>query len=318
MTAEAREWEEVIGQMPDGSSIALPVIEYDGGPGPSVFIGCTIHGDEVTGQASVWRLREHLASVEMRGRLTIIPVMNPLGFNYNVRGIPMSTTDLNRLYPGDPHGSSSERTTARVWSIARQHDFIVDVHTAGWCIPHILVDPVGGELRDRVEEFALASGITVLQEYEEERYQLQNLAASLPGVALKEGKVSLTVELGGFKGIDWASVNAGYVCLRNMLVNSGVIEGKPEAITSAPVIRELGYRRTSIFAPKGGILRYDEAPGARVRKDALIAELRDVYGRAVEEVRSPKDGFIIALNATSVVPAGGHVAEIAVKSDPEG
>ncbi len=298
--------------MVDGSPLTLPVIQYDAGEGPTVFMGCTIHGDELTGQASIWKLRESIATAEIRGRLTIVPIMNPMGFNYNVRGIPMSTVDLNRLYPGDPQGSLSERTTGRIWSIAKEHDYIVDVHTAGWSIPHVLLDPMKGELKARVEEFALASGITVLQEYEAERYRLQNLAASLPGVALEEGKVALTVELGGFKGIDWGSVDAGFICLANLLIKAGVMEGKLRAVTSAPVIHELGYRRTSLFAPLGGLLRYEEVPGAKVRKDDLVAEIRDVYGRIKGEARAPEAGFIIALNATSVVPSGGHVGELGV------
>ncbi len=298
--------------MADGSPLNLPVIEYNAGTGPSVFVGCTIHGDEVTGQASVWKLRDHISSEGLHGRLTIVPVMNPLGFNYNVRGIPMSTVDLNRLYPGDPEGSLSERTTAIIWDIARQHDFIIDVHTAGWCIPHILVDPLKGELKERVEDFALASGVTVLQEYEEEKYQLQNLGASLPGVALKEGKVALTLELGGFKGIDWGSVDAGFVGLRNMLARAGLMEGKVSPVTSVPVIHEKGYRRASVYAPMGGLLMYVDVPGARVKKDGLIAEIRNVYGKVKDTVRAPRDGFIIGLNATSVVPSGGHLAELAV------
>lgn len=305
---------ESIGEMPDGSPITLPVIEYDGGPGPALFMGCTIHGDEITGQASVWKLREYLATAEMRGKLTILPLMNPLGFNYNVRGVPLSTVDLNRLYPGDPRGSLSERITSRVWSIAQQHDYVVDVHTAGWCMPHILVDPVSGDLRERVMEFASASGLTVLQEYEEERYRLENLAASLPGAALKEGKVSLTVELGGFKGIDWMSVDAGCICLRNMLIQARLLQGELEPVTGVPVVRELGYRRASVFSAAGGILRYEEVPGVRVSRGDLIAEVRDLYGGVKEKVVAPQNGFIVSLNATSVVPAGGHVAELGVKA----
>ncbi len=79
MKAEAVEGEEVVGEMADGTPLTLPVIEYDSGSGPSFFIGSTIHGDEVTGQASVWKLRDLIASTGIRGRLTIVPVMNPLG-----------------------------------------------------------------------------------------------------------------------------------------------------------------------------------------------------------------------------------------------
>lgn len=135
-------------------------------------------------------------------------------------------------------------------------------------------------------------------------------------MALREGKVSFTVELGGFKGIDWASVDAGYVCLRNLLVNLGVLDGKLQAVTSVPVVQERGYRRSALFAPRGGLLRYEEVPGTKVTKDGLLAEVRNVFGRVVAKVRAPRDGYVIGLNATSVVPAGGYVAELAVRAEP--
>lgn len=312
------EREEIIGEMADGARVALPVIEYQAGKGPAVFVGCSIHGDELTGQPSIWKLREEIERSECKGRLTIVPVMNPMGFNYNVRGVPMGSIDLNRLYPGDAEGSLSERTTAKIWALARQHDYVVDVHTAGWCIPHILVDPWEGDLSQRVWEFASASGITVLHEFESERYALQNLGASLPSVALKEGRVSLTVELGGFKGIDWASVDAGYICLRNLLIKAGLMEGKLRLATSAPVVRETGFRRSSLFAPRGGLLRFEEVPGSKVKEGQVIAEIRDIFGHVSAEVRAPEEGYVVALNAASVVSTGGYVGELAVRRQREG
>lgn len=317
MKVRVTEREEVIGEMADGARVALPVIEYQAGGGASLFVGCSIHGDELTGQASVWKLRKEIEESELKGRLTIVPVMNPMGFNYNVRGVPMGSIDLNRLYPGDPEGSLSERTTARIWALAREYDYIVDVHTAGWCIPHILVDPLKGDLEQRVEDFAQASGITVLHEFEAERYALQNLGASLPGVALREGKVALTVELGGFKGIDWASVDAGYMCLRNLLIKAGLMEGRLRIVTSAPVVRETGFRRSPLFAPRGGLLRFEEVPGSKVKEGGLIAEVRDVFGHVIDEVRAPEEGFVVALNAVSMVSTGGYVGELAVRYQGE-
>ena len=41
-------------------TVALPIIEYKGGHGPWLFIGSAVHGDELTGQASLWRLYDFL------------------------------------------------------------------------------------------------------------------------------------------------------------------------------------------------------------------------------------------------------------------
>ncbi len=292
----------------------MPLVELNAGAGPSVFIGITIHGNELTGQASFWRLRSHLESHGVVGKITIIPVMNPEGFNFNVRGIPQSTADLNRLYPGDPTGSIAERNTAKIWEIARKAEVVVDVHTAGVCIPFILIDPITGDLRKRVEDLAYVTGVTVLDEYTPEKYELRKLASSLPGVALKEGIPSFTLELGGFYGIDWKSVEAGFIALKNVLIKTGNLEGQLETIESVTVIRERGYRREDLTSSKGGIIEHLKSLGDRVTKGDAIAKIRDTYGNVVEEVQAPTNGFIIALNGTNLTRTGGGVATLAVKS----
>jgi hypothetical protein len=131
-----------LGERADGSPIELPWIRWQGGAGPHLYIGLTIHGDEITGQASLWRVGAWLEQSALAGTVTAVPVQNPEGFNYNVRGIPGTTWDLNRSYPGDAGGGTAERITARLTAAAREADAAIDVHTAGWCMPYILLDPV--------------------------------------------------------------------------------------------------------------------------------------------------------------------------------
>lgn len=45
--------EIVVGERADGSRIVVPMITYEGDTGPTIFIGVSIHGDEITGQASL-------------------------------------------------------------------------------------------------------------------------------------------------------------------------------------------------------------------------------------------------------------------------
>ena len=116
-----------IGERTDGSRIALPLIEYKGSPGPALFIGAGIHGDELTGVASIWKLYDFLKGKDIRWTVTIMPAMNPDGLSYNVRGIPEAEVDLNRLYPGKPTGYLAERITAKIWDIAKKHDAIIDL-----------------------------------------------------------------------------------------------------------------------------------------------------------------------------------------------
>jgi len=303
-----------IGERADGSLIALPFIQYKGSRGPAVFIGAGIHGDELTGLASIWKLYDFLKDEDIRGTITIMPAMNPDGLSYNVRGIPEAEVDLNRLYPGKPTGYVAERITAKIWEIASKHDAIVDFHTMGPSIPFVLIDPVKGDLKKKMHRLAEATGITVLEELSPEEYALQNLGASLGGVATTANIPNITIELGGAKGIDRGSVEAGFLSIKNVLIDMGIVRGTPTRVTSSVVIREKGYRRDDVFSEKCGVIEYAAKLGDRVKKGATLARIRDVYGRVVEVVKMPKDGYMVSESLSHAAQTGGYVACIAIKA----
>ncbi len=313
MSVKASRNELEIGERADKSRIALPVIQYKGASGPSVFIGAGIHGDELTGQASLWRLYDYLEDKEIKGTITIMPVMNPDGLSFGVRGIPEADVDLNRLYPGKANGYISERITAKIWEVAKKHDTIVDLHTMGPTVPVILIDRLLGDLKTKVHRLAEATGLTVLEELPPEEFALQNLAASHGSVASAVNIPNITIELSGGKMIDWGSVEAGYVAVRNVLVYLGIVNGTPQRITSSIVIRETGYHRDEVWSEKGGLVEYAVKLGDRVKKGAALAKIRNVFGDMVEEIKMPQDGYMISESSASATHTGGWIATIAVK-----
>ena len=313
MSVKASRNEIEIGERADRSRIALPIIEYKGAPGPSVFIGAGIHGDELTGQASLWRLYDYLEDKEIKGTITIMPVLNPDGLNFGVRGIPEADVDLNRLYPGKADGYISERITAKIWEVAKKHDAIIDLHTMGPSIPMILIDRLSGDLKAKMDRLAEATGLTVLEELPPEEYALQNLGASLGGVACTVNIPNITIELGGGKMIDWDSVEAGYLAMTNVLVYLGVVNGTPQRITSSVVIRETGYCRDDVWSEKGGLVEYTVKIGDRVKKGSTLAKIRNVFGEVVQEVKMPEDGYMVSGSSANATQTGGWIGTIAVK-----
>ena len=299
----------------DGTSLVLQVLQYKGSAGPSVFIGAGIHGDELTGIASLWKLYDYLEGKQIRGTITIMPSMNPDGMTYNVRGIPEAGVDLNRLYPGKATGYYAERITAKVWEIARKHDVIIDLHTIGTSIPFVLLDPVKGDLKKKTDELAYATGITVLEEFSAEDYAQQNLGASLGGAATTKDIPSLTIELGGSKDIDWGSVDAGYLAVRNVLVHMGIVAGSETPVKSCGVIHERGFRREDVFSERAGLIEFVVEPGKKVKKGAVLANVRDVYGEVIEKVKMPVDGYLVAQNCWHVTQTGGAIATIALRAE---
>jgi predicted deacylase len=246
--------------------------------------------------------------------VTAVPVQNPEGFNYAVRGIPGRTVDPNRAYPGDPRGETMERITARLTDAAVAADAAIDVHTAGWAMPYVLLDPVADPaLAERTRALARATGITRVEEFASEDYEKEGLAASLPPAVLAAGKPAFTLELGGHGHIEWGHVEAGAVAMRNAIRHLGIVTDAVESVKDVPVIEHEGHRRTALFCDHGGLVEFTVRPGDAVARGKRIGRVRDVYGKVIEEILAPRAGFVLALTPTNAVWSGAYLGELAAE-----
>lgn len=90
----------------------LPIHVFDAPePGPTALIQAGIHGDEIAGVHALQEfLEEELRPA--RGRLIVVPVMNPPAYRARQRSAP-GGLDLNRCFPGDASAPERERRLAR-------------------------------------------------------------------------------------------------------------------------------------------------------------------------------------------------------------
>ena len=85
--------------------------------GPSVFVSAGIHGDEVIGVEIVRRLLRTGTLKNVAGTLIVVPIVNTFGFLNHSRYLP-DRRDLNRCFPGSPHGSLGSRLAQELWLTA--------------------------------------------------------------------------------------------------------------------------------------------------------------------------------------------------------
>jgi len=78
--------------------------------GPTAVIQAGIHGNEIAGVHALQELLEE-GFAPARGRLLIIPVMNPAAYRARERTRP-GGLDLNRCFPGDPEAAEPEQQLA--------------------------------------------------------------------------------------------------------------------------------------------------------------------------------------------------------------
>ncbi len=102
----------------------LPVHVFDAPvAGPTAIVQAGIHGDEIAGVHALCELLEEGLRPD-RGRLIVIPVMNPPAYRARTRAAPAGL-DLNRCFPGDASARERERRLAR-----RFMDLVLDERPA--------------------------------------------------------------------------------------------------------------------------------------------------------------------------------------------
>ena len=139
-------------------------------PGPALVVLGSVHGNERSGATAIARAIDdfqHGRAVLKRGRLTLVPVANPLAFRQNTRE---GERNLNRRFVplADPQ-DYEDRITCQLAPLLAAHDALLDLHsfhTPG--IPFAMVGPRNNSgarepfARAR-EELALARALGVPQ-----------------------------------------------------------------------------------------------------------------------------------------------------------
>lgn len=251
---------------------------------PTALVTAGIHGDE--GPWGAWALRKFLDQVkvsELVGTLRIVPVTNPLAMEADARCAPLDVLDLNRVFPGNPTGSHTERLAAILAEYAvKDVDVMIDLHGGGsWCVNAFAFRHNDApELADAFDApFVVDAGA---------RAQTMR-GMGIGGYAKSLGAKIASVEMGGRSPDEekWAQHIA--TGLRRALSGCGVLKS---STTIAPPKKSIPLKPTRVLRPsRGGILipAVDHTKiGTIAEQDTLLGRLVDpVTFETVEEFRAP-------------------------------
>jgi len=98
--------------------------------GPHLLITGGIHGDEFEPMAAIRRLAIAPELASLRGKLTLVPVVNEPAFARGSR-VAEDGLDLARTCPGRPDGSITEQVAHALNELIRSADYYIDLHTGG-------------------------------------------------------------------------------------------------------------------------------------------------------------------------------------------
>jgi predicted deacylase len=261
---------------------------------PNLLIIAAMDGGSATDVYASYLIMKHLESLErIDGSVTVLPVANPLAFRLGTKVSPLDSKDLDSEFPGDEHGTVTERTAWEIWRRAAQADYIIHLRT-GWqnCISHIVAMH-----REYIHVRNLASQIALPI-----AVQSSGQRGSLSTEAAHEGIPVISIEMRGDSDqIDsQASVEVREAILNFMRLKDMVPGERIEtAVTLSGRLTNINVETEGFFVPRVNL-------GETVQSEIVIGKVQDKV-----DVMTPIEGTIVSLSRMNYVFDGDIIARVA-------
>ena len=295
-------------------AISIPIAVIRNGQGPTVFLMAGNHGDEYEGQIVLAKLIRELEPAHIKGRVIILPAANLPAAMDGARVSPIDQGNLNRAFPGDPHGTPTFAIAHYIDSILYpMADFHHDLHSGGsslrylpFCSTRQSGDPAL-DGRSMAALRAFDAPLSLVWAYNPEN-RLAGAAAA------RRGLVSLGGEFGGGGNVDRASLAMLDRGVRNFLQFSGVMADS-ETLPAPRGTRlvEVNSRDHYVYATEAGLLEPLVDLGAEVRQGDLAGQIHfvDNPARAPVACHFRRSGMVVCQRHFGRVERGDCVAHLA-------
>ncbi|MDH3450800.1 MAG: succinylglutamate desuccinylase/aspartoacylase family protein, partial [Gammaproteobacteria bacterium] len=129
-------------------AIPIPITVVANGNGPTALLTGANHGDEYEGPTALSKLAGDLQPAQINGRVIIVPFMNYPAFLAGRRTSPIDAGNMNRVFPGKPDGSITEKIADYFQRVLLPlSEFVLDLHSGGktldfvpFAAAHVLTD----------------------------------------------------------------------------------------------------------------------------------------------------------------------------------
>ncbi|MEW6723362.1 MAG: succinylglutamate desuccinylase/aspartoacylase family protein [Bacillota bacterium] len=254
---------------------------------PRMLVTAGLHGGEATGIYVANQLVEFLKDKPVQGEIKILTCANPTAFQRLQRASPFDELDLNRIFPGDSRGTVSQRTADFIWNLAKEMDYIVDLHCCG--------------------SFSQSYTLALYEEFEYARKLAELLAVpvviesggtrgQLFVEACHRGIPAVIIELtGGGQGgiVDLPAAEMAILAMQGLFMRLGLMEGEP-----VPAEPKFYGKLTPVRSTEDGFYAPAVQPGEVVSQGQTVGT---VDGRPVV---APFNGIAMMVRPHSYIFAG--------------
>ncbi len=283
------------------AGLEWPVFEATGGrDGQRVCLLAGVHGCEYSSIAAVVQFMRTLEVSAVTGSIVAVPIVSPTSFAARSPFVvPEDGRNLNRSFPGDPHGSFSEVLAHHVFSeFVTGSDILIDLH--------------GGDMVETLEPFALYDDSPVRESTEllarafGLRYVVCDTNETLGGTTSAAGAgagiPAFIAEAGGRGILEPAEVRRHIRGLRSVLQTAGVLDGEPDPpLAGQQLVERFLWLRTSI----PGWWQPAVDAGKTVAAGERLGTVLDGFGDVVDTITAPESGVLLFLTSSPAVQPGG-------------
>jgi predicted deacylase len=319
----------------------LPVIRFKGSDAaaPKVYIQAALHANELPGTALAHFLCGMLRQAESTGRIagdiTLVPQANPIGAaqshfgelqgrfdlgsrtNFN-RDFPLiSVLDRPELVDELDKYPATDRLKRELIHMALGADLVLDLHCDDESLQYAYIDeafwPEAADLAGALDMQAVLLSDGESSAFEEAVGFAWKYEAPGERKAKLPGKLSVTVELRGWRDVYSGTAEKDARGLLQFLIGRGVVIGEAAAAAtfSGPAVPLDNVE--ILRAPEGGTVLYHRTIGERVQEGELLATIvtRPGFVEGDIDIRAPQDGLLLTRISDRLVRRRGDLMKIA-------
>lgn len=292
-------------------SVMIPITVIRNGTGPTALLTGGNHGDEYEGPVALQALTHELRPQEIVGRVIAVPFMNAPAFAAGRRTSPLDGGNLNRLFPGRPDGTPTEKIADYFMrTLVPMADVVLDFHSGGrtlefvpFAAAHVLDDPAQQARCIAAMDAFNAPFSMTLREID---------AVGMYDTAVEAlGKTFISTELFGGGTVTARSARIARKGVSNLLKHAGILSGEPEREPSLAI--DTTPAGCYHFADLTGMMEPLVDLGARVAAGEPLLRIWPVTttGAAPLTVTANRAGLLTGRHFPGLVKLGDCLAVIA-------
>jgi predicted deacylase len=284
---------------------------------PAAAFVAGLHGDEINGVYILARLADFLHAVEagkypklkLLKRVLIIPGVNVLGINTLRRSWPFDSTDLNRMFPGNGVGETTQRIAHAVLEATKKAEYRVDLHSSNLYfeeIPQVRIYDPSPEERQTARMFGLPAIM--------ERSQSPVFTTTLMYAWTFWPGQNFLLQVGQAGSIQLLHCQQVFRGLVGFLGRIGIVEGVDLAEAEEDVLYFTREQSGWVFAERAGMFVSDKQVGRWVGTGQELGYVYDSFnGNVISKVTAPIAGLLTGIRRQPMLFEGDLLVRVCRK-----